>query len=107
MYGLRKGGAKIELKPTNHKTQRTCVTCRRKEDQGSFFRVSRDADSNGTGGRVGLWKGRERNRRGRSAYICRTADCVNAAMSKGRLDRALKGKVMDEERLALQEVLLC
>ncbi|WP_084179425.1 YlxR family protein [Fimbriimonas ginsengisoli] len=82
---------------TSHRPHRTCIACRRKGEQGSFFRVSRSV-----GGCVTLWQGN-----GRSAYMCRTAACVEAALSKGRLDRAIRGRVDQAERIALREILLC
>jgi len=77
--------------------QRTCVSCRHKGDQRSFWRLGRDTE-----GRLGAWTGA-----GRSAYICKTTACLEAAMSKGRLDRALKGQVNPAERAAIHEALRC
>src|SRR3954469_6958550 len=79
---------------------RTFLGCRRKGDQGSFLRVSR-AD----GGRVVLCDGRKHS--GRTAYICPGIECIDAALSKGRLDRALKAPVAAEARAALREELVC
>jgi len=90
---------KQELKPqvASHFPQRTCISCRRKDDQGIFWRLARNAD-----GVVGLWVGF-----GRSVYICQTMACLEAAISKGRLERALKGHVNPAERTAIYEVLRC
>lgn len=77
--------------------ERTCIACKRKTDQASFWRVARDFE-----GRATLWKGL-----GRSAYICKTEACLERAMHKGRLERALRGPVSDEDRHALREELKC
>lgn len=44
---------------------------------------------------------------GRSAYVCRSADCVAAAFQKGRLERALKARLTEERRNRLREELEC
>ncbi len=77
--------------------ERTCIACRNKNDQGFFWRVARDFE-----GRVALWKGH-----GRSAYICKKQECIDGALSKGRLERALKGPVASEDRRVLQDELIC
>ncbi|GEM_PF-6517051 len=76
---------------------RTCIACRRKEEYTAFLRVARDAT-----GRLGPWKGS-----GRSAYLHPTAACLEAALQKGRLERALKGPVTALEREALKNELVC
>jgi predicted RNA-binding protein YlxR (DUF448 family) len=77
--------------------ERTCIACKRKSDQVSFWRVARDLE-----GRVALWKGL-----GRSAYICKRLECVEDAMAKGRLERALRGAVAAEGKRVLREELIC
>lgn len=79
--------------------QRTCIGCRRKGDQNSFLRVSR-----ATGGRALLY---EAGASGRSAYFCQSEACIEAGMLKGRLERALKGAVSQEERERLKHELIC
>lgn len=76
---------------------RTCIACRRKEEYSAFLRVARDAQ-----GRLGLWRGT-----GRSAYLHPSAACVEAALQKGRLERALRGPVAPPEREALRTELVC
>lgn len=76
---------------------RTCIACRRKEEYSAFLRVARDAT-----GRLGPWRGH-----GRSAYLHPTAACLEAALQKGRLERALKGPVSPAEREALKHELAC
>jgi len=77
--------------------ERTCIACKHKTDQVSFWRVARDLE-----GRVALWKGL-----GRSAYICKRLECLEGAMAKGRLERALKGAVSNEDKRVLREELIC
>jgi predicted RNA-binding protein YlxR (DUF448 family) len=80
--------------------QRTCIGCRRKGDQSSFFRVSREP-----GGRVVLYEGGPRG--GRSGYICRNENCLALALSKERLARALKLKVTDDDKERIREAIAC
>jgi len=77
--------------------ERTCIACKRKTDQGFFWRVARDIE-----GRVALWKGH-----GRSAYICMRQECLDVACAKGKLERALRGPVDDKDRGVLREELIC
>jgi len=77
--------------------ERTCIACKRKSDQASFWRVAREFE-----GRVTLWKGH-----GRSAYICKSLECLEAGMAKGRLERALRGAVSNEDKRVLREELIC
>jgi predicted RNA-binding protein YlxR (DUF448 family) len=86
-------GIAAALKPV----LRTCIGCRRKESRGVFIRVGRAAD-----GTLGLWSGQ-----GRSAYIHATAQCAEAAMKKGCLERTLKSSVTTSEREVLKKVLVC
>lgn len=77
--------------------ERTCIACKRKTDQVSFWRVARNLE-----GRVAMWNGL-----GRSAYICKTSECLEGAMAKGRLERALRGSVSNEDKRVLREELIC
>lgn len=79
--------------------QRTCIACRRKGDQNSFLRVSR-----AIGGRALLLG---QGVLGRSAYLCPSESCIESGLMKGRLERALKGAVTQEERERLKDELLC
>ena len=78
---------------------RTCIGCRRKDDQGSLLRVSR-----GSEGRV---IGCEKGGIGRSAYVCRLEGCVDAALAKEKLARALKTGVTEAQKAELKEELVC
>jgi uncharacterized protein len=81
------------------KPQRTCIGCRRKDDQNSFLRVSRES-----GGRVVVC---ENGGVGRSAYICRELACIETGLVKERLARALKTTVTEAQKAALKEDLVC
>lgn len=48
-----------------------------------------------------------RMRRGRSAYICPDESCIEAALSKERLARALKCAVTEAEKAELKQILIC
>lgn len=87
------------LQTASHTPRRTCIGCKRKGDQDSFLRVSRDS-----GGRAVVC---DRGGIGRSAYICRNAECIDEAMSKDRLARAIKTIFVEADKLGLKEELVC
>jgi predicted RNA-binding protein YlxR (DUF448 family) len=74
--------------------QRTCVACRKKGDQGSFLRISAET--------LNVIDGPSR---GRSAYVCASAGCVDAVFAKGRLGRALKKTVSQQELERLRQLM--
>ncbi|NJL20540.1 MAG: YlxR family protein [Leptolyngbyaceae cyanobacterium SM1_3_5] len=63
---------------------RRCVSCRKLAPKSEFWRIVREHPS----GTVRLDDGM-----GRSAYLCPTAQCLQAAQKKNRLGRALKAPV--------------
>ena len=77
---------------------RTCIGCRRKEEQALLLRISRNP-----GGEIALSQGK--NRTGRGAYICPRPECVEAALKGDRLGRALKSAVTPEEKEMLRRAL--
>jgi predicted RNA-binding protein YlxR (DUF448 family) len=62
---------------------RTCVGCRQVRPQDELIRLTRDADG------VARVDGRSK-RAGRGVYACPTAECLTAALRKGRLDHAFR-----------------
>jgi predicted RNA-binding protein YlxR (DUF448 family) len=77
---------------------RTCIGCRRKGDQTTFFRVSRL-----TSGVLAATQGKDRT--GRGAYICPRPECIEAALKGDRLGRALRSHATLNDKEALQELL--
>ncbi len=75
--------------------ERTCIGCRRRKDQKSLIRIARDAM-----GHLALCAGF-----GRGAYVCPAPECIAEALTKGRLERALKQKLNQAELGDLQEEL--
>jgi predicted RNA-binding protein YlxR (DUF448 family) len=71
---------------------RRCVSCRQLFDRQLLWRVIRQA----TGG-IQLDQGM-----GRSAYLCPTAECLEEAMRRKRLQRALRCQVADSIYADLQ-----
>ncbi|MFN3683271.1 MAG: YlxR family protein [Fimbriimonadaceae bacterium] len=61
--------------------ERTCIGCRRKGPASEFLRVFRDS-----GGRAVVWT--RGTSHGRSAYLCPSPRCLEAARKKARLARA-------------------
>ncbi|MCJ2542133.1 YlxR family protein [Thermostichus vulcanus] len=74
---------------------RRCVACRQLFPRSQLWRLVRQFDSH----QVLLEEGM-----GRSAYLCRQLDCLQAAQRKQRLNKALKASVPDElfQRLEAQ-----
>ena len=66
---------------------RRCIVCRKIAPKQTFWRVVRVYPSH----EVQLEQGM-----GRSAYLCRNAECLKAAQKKNRLGRSLKASVSDE-----------
>jgi len=81
--------------------ERTCIGCKRKGEQSSFLRVSRES-----GGRVILFES-GRGRVGRSAYLCANEACVELGLSKERMGRALKCVLSEADKAELKQVLVC
>jgi len=79
--------------------QRTCIGCRRKDDQESFLRVSRTSE-----GRVVVC---DKGGVGRTAYMCASAACIDAALMKEMLARALKAPVSEAQKEELKKELRC
>lgn len=67
---------------------------------GEFFRLSNDPEA----GIVLVEKG---SAPGRSAYVCPNEKCIDAAMGKGRLSRAMKTTVPGERLEAIKKELIC
>jgi predicted RNA-binding protein YlxR (DUF448 family) len=72
-----------------------CIACRRSKDQDSLLRIARAPDR-----RVTLWQGS-----GRSAYVCKDRECIQGALAKSRLEKALRCRVSQEDQQALQKEL--
>jgi predicted RNA-binding protein YlxR (DUF448 family) len=79
---------------SNHRpVLRRCVACRTLADRLDLWRLVRLAD--GTG--VVLDQGM-----GRSAYLCRNADCLAEARRRRRFQRSLRCPVADQLILTLE-----
>ena len=86
--------------PSSTDPQRTCIACRLKAGQASFVRLTRNVD--------GLLSVVDHGPcQGRSAYVCPTKACAEAALAKGRLNRALRRHVPDDEIQRLSRQLEC
>jgi predicted RNA-binding protein YlxR (DUF448 family) len=67
--------------PPNH---RRCISCRKVAPKSELLRIVRLHRSHAISIDAGM---------GRSAYLCPTSDCIQAAQKKDRLGRALKASV--------------
>ena len=75
----------------NHVPLRTCVACRTKGQQLNLVRVTRLQNSK-------LVAGTSREVGGRGAYLCRNIECFEIGLTRGSLERSLKGHVTQESR---------
>ena len=101
----RQGEEKIDPKATKsnqkeHRPERTCIACRRKDHPSAFFRVSNQR----TQGPVLIESGAAP---GRSAYLCRSIECVENGLAKGKLARSLKTAISAEQTEAIKKELIC
>ena len=75
------------------KRQRTCIGCGKQGQKGSLLRVVREPD--------GTIRFDETGRAaGRGAYVCSTA-CFDTAWNARRLDRALKKRLTENDRVRI------
>ena len=75
---------------SGHIPERTCIACGARGRQGDFLRL---AARNGGAPVIGqLALGRKGREPGRGAYLCRRLDCVEVALQRRALQRALKLK---------------
>ena len=73
---------------------RTCVGCRERSGPGSMTRIARSAEGSIAVGRTAP---------GRGAWV--HPECVGEALARGRLARALRGSLSDEEIATLRNVI--
>lgn len=71
------------------KRVRTCISCGAKGDKASLHRIVRASDGSASFDGTG-------RAAGRGAYVCSQA-CFAEAARKGKLDKALKTKVSQED----------
>jgi predicted RNA-binding protein YlxR (DUF448 family) len=76
--------------------QRTCVACRTRRPKRELVRIVRTPE-----GEVAVDETGKRS--GRGGYLCPTPSCWESALVKGRLDRALRTKLTEEEKARLRE----
>ena len=76
---------------------RMCIACRKYGEQGKMIRVMR------SDGSLILSPGKKTF--GRSAYLCRSAECVEKALKRGLIKKHLKCDHPDTfEKMLLEEV---
>lgn len=79
-----------------HIPQRTCVGCRQVRSKREMVRIVRTPNS-------GVEIDETGKKSGRGAYLCPRRECWEIALSKDRLEYALKTTLTDEERAMLRE----
>ena len=71
--------------------QRSCVSCGVKADKRGLIRIARTPEGECAPDETG-------KRAGRGAYVCRRPGCLGGALRSGRLARALRGEIRDDDR---------
>ncbi|MBX3117627.1 MAG: YlxR family protein [Fimbriimonadaceae bacterium] len=79
---------------------RTCVGCRGKFEQATLFRIVKGEDAT-------IRLAEQGSHFGRSAYVCKSMSCVEAALRKDALARTLKSLVTAQAKEELEEILIC
>jgi predicted RNA-binding protein YlxR (DUF448 family) len=86
--------------PSSHRKHvplRTCIACRQQRPKRELLRVVRTPKGSIEIDPTG-------KRSGRGAYVCADWECWEAALDQGKLGRALKCQVADQDVEALREV---
>ena len=76
--------------------QRTCIVCREKKDKRDLSRLI----ITDTGLQVDV----SGKMNGRGAYVCKSPDCWESAMSQSLLAKALRAEVSDDDRMYLRQI---
>lgn len=88
-----KNKIKSQIPKPRHIPQRSCIACREKKDKRDLIRLVYSStiveiDPKG-------------KKPGRGAYLCSKYECWDMALSKNRLDHALRANLSPENRQAL------
>lgn len=89
--GVRLVERMVILAKTKHIPERRCVSCGQRLPKGDLIRVVRGPQGSVKVDPTG-------KSAGRGAYICGNADCWQAALTKGKLDRSLAVTISAEDR---------
>lgn len=73
---------------------RTCIGCGKKDEKSKFVMISRPP-KNSLENSLEVSEGKNKSG-GRSAYICKSEECLKKARKARRLERSFKGKVSNE-----------
>lgn len=79
-----------------HVPERTCIGCGRKAAKGGFVRIVRTPQGQTRVDDTGRASGR-------GAYLCRDLSCLQQALKRRAVDRALRTSLDQEAATALQE----
>lgn len=86
----------MSMGKTKKVPSRTCCTCGKQGDKREFLRLVRTPS--------GVVKFDETGKEaGRGAYICKSSDCFNKAMKQGRLGRALRISLDNDDYSRLEK----
>jgi len=85
------GKTSISSHPVKQVPQRTCVACRQVKAKRELIRLVRIADGS-------VEVDIEGKKAGRGAYLCRSRDCWEAGLKRGRLEHSLKTKLARDNR---------
>ena len=79
--------------------ERKCITCQKTVSRENLIKITKDFKTN----EIILTP--SKNDFGRSAYICKSQDCINGALKKNKLSKALKKNLSEIEKENIKTVL--
>lgn len=87
---------KIQNSSKKRIPQRTCIGCRKSRPKHQLVRIVNTPD-----GKTEVDPSGKKS--GRGAYLCHSSICWEKGLKKGRLERALRRNVSDEDQVKLAE----
>ncbi len=80
---------------SRHPPQRSCVGCRKATTKSELIRIVATPE--------GVVVDSTGRKNGRGAYICRSAECWEAALMKNRLSRALRTGISADDKIRISQ----
>lgn len=77
--------------------QRMCIGCRKRNDKDKFIKIVKENNE--------IKIDEDQKAQGRGAYICKDKNCLNKAIKKQSLNRALKATIPKEIFEKLEELI--
>ncbi len=79
---------------------RQCISCRKQLTRDNFIRLTKAFDL--ANGSEGILINPDRLHFGRSAYICKSTDCINSAIKEKKIAKMLRAPIKNSETILPQ-----